>query len=118
MTEQNKLIIALDFDDTYTANEKLWQAFILLCAYNKNIEVILCTYRHPVEDYDPRFDDLKRLGVQCYFTDGKAKKLFLEERGVSVNIWIDDRPKTVYEDSAWGQASPELAAWREANRAA
>jgi hypothetical protein len=110
----DNLILALDFDDTYTANPELWDSFIIL-SQMCNTEVVIATYRHEVEDADPALDRIKRLGTRCYFTDGKAKKPFLEALGVNVNIWIDDRPQTVYMDSAWAQNSPELHAWREAN---
>jgi hypothetical protein len=115
--EANPIVIALDYDETYTAAPKLWDAFILLAAYNKDIKVLLCTYRHPVHDYHKDFDHLKKLGIECYFSDGLAKKPFMEKQGINVNIWIDDRPTAILQDSAWGQGSPELHAWREENKA-
>jgi hypothetical protein len=108
------MIIALDYDETYTADKDLWDEFISQSVHRGH-EVVLATYRHPVHDYNTDFDHLKNMAIKCYFTDGKAKKQFLEDLGVTVNVWIDDRPKTVYEDSAWGVDSPELHAWRKDN---
>jgi len=108
--------IALDFDATYTLDHELWDQFIRM-AELRGVQVILATYRHEVHDAHPLIDSLKER-IPVYFTDGKAKKPFLEALGIVVDVWIDDRPMTILEDSAWGQDSPELAAWREANAAA
>lgn len=108
--------IALDFDQTYTLDPQFWNDFIEL-AHDSLVEVILVTYRHEVHDSHPLIDNLRER-IPVYFTDGLAKKPFLEKLGIVVDVWIDDRPLTVTEDSTWGQDSPELAAWREANAAA
>jgi len=108
--------IALDFDATYTLDPRMWEEFISLSVQHGHT-IILATYRHEVHDAHPLIDELKKI-IPVYFTDGKAKKPFLEALGIVVDVWIDDRPMTIVEDSAWGQDSPELAAWREANAAA
>lgn len=105
------MLLALDFDETYTKAPSFWDDFTAM-ARDQGHEVIMATYRHPVADWHPLMEDID---MEIYFTDGKAKKPFLAERDVHPDIWIDDRPLTVVEDSAWGQDSPELAAWREAN---
>lgn len=107
--------IALDFDATYTLDPEFWDAFIWLIRATGH-EVILATYRHEVHDAHPLIDELKKI-IPVHFTDGKAKKPFLEALGIVVDVWVDDRPMTILEDSAWGVDSPELAAWREANKA-
>jgi hypothetical protein len=106
--------IALDFDATYTLDPEFWDGFIS-SAFDQGHYVLLATYRHPHLDAHPLLDKLKEK-ITCYFTDGKAKKPYLEERGIVVDVWIDDRPLTVLEDSAWGVDSPELHAWRDQNR--
>lgn len=106
--------LALDFDATYTLDPDFWDEFIGN-AEAVGHKVILATYRHEVHDAHPLIDALT---IPVYFTDGQAKKPFLEKLGIVVDVWIDDRPMTIIEDSAWGQDSPELAAWRAANAAA
>ena len=108
--------LALDFDATYTLDPAFWNEFIGN-AQGSGHEVILATYRHEVHDAHYLIDNLKGI-IPVYFTDGQAKKPFLEKLGIVVDVWIDDRPYTIVEDSAWGQDSPELAAWRAANAAA
>lgn len=107
--------LALDFDATYTLDPYFWDRFIKFSKDNGH-EVVLATYRHEVHDAHTLLDNLKHF-IPVYFTDGKAKKPFLEALGITVDVWIDDRPLTILEDSAWGVDSPELAAWREANKA-
>lgn len=109
------MIIAYDFDETYNKYPSFFDD-VLDVALSWGHTVILATYRHPVEDYDPLFERLETLGVKIYCTDGKAKKPWLEERGIKVDIWIDDNPKSIIEDSAWKHDSPELHAWREENK--
>lgn len=106
--------IALDFDKTYNIAPKFWDNFIDISVGN-GFEVILATYRHPTEDWDPLMDDLQKK-IPLYFTDGKAKKPFLEALGIEVDVWVDDNPKSITDDSAWAPESPELHAWREANK--
>lgn len=104
--------IALDFDKTYNIAPDFWDTFINM-SQESGHEVILATYRHKEYDWDPLLDDLD---IPMYFTDGKAKKPFLEELGITVDIWIDDNPYSVIDDSAWLPDSPELHAWRVENQ--
>lgn len=107
------MIIALDFDETYNARPDMFDDLIEVFLMYKDTQIILVTYRHETIDYDPLFDRLKKQNVLVYCTDGKAKKKFMEDLGIKVDIWIDDNPRSVLEDSAWKHDSPELHAWRE-----
>lgn len=107
------MLIALDFDETYNKDPVLWDEFIST-ANALGSKVILATYRHETLDPDPLIDELKKW-IDCYFTDGKAKRPFLEALGIKVDVWIDDNPFSITQDSAWKHDSPELHAWREAN---
>jgi hypothetical protein len=108
------MIIALDFDDTYNKSPMLWDTLIEN-AQDQGHEIILATYRHETLDSDPLIDELIEWGIPCYFTDGKAKRPFLLGLGIKVDVWIDDNPFSITQDSAWTHDSPELHAWREAN---
>ena len=110
------MIIALDFDKTYDSDPDTFNYLIDTFQAMRH-EVILATYRHPEYDYHPLFADLEDMGVEIYCTDGKAKKPFLEKLGISVDIWIDDNPNSITQDSAWAPDSPELHAWREEQKA-
>jgi len=106
------MIIALDFDETYNRDYDMFDR-IAEIFWDYGHKVILVTYRHETVDYDPLFDHLKEQNVEVYCTDGKAKKKYMEDLGIKVDIWIDDNPRSILEDSAWKHDSPELHAWRE-----
>lgn len=105
-------VIALDFDETYNTVPDMYDEIINVFQ-SWGYKVILATYRHKTIDYDPLFGRLEAQRVSVYCTDGKAKKKYMEDLGINVNIWIDDNPRSVLEDSAWKHDSPELHAWRE-----
>ena len=109
------MIIAYDFDETYNRAPDLFDDILDVIRLHGH-QVIMATYRHPVEDWDPLFDRLSEQKIPLYCTDGKAKGPWLEERGIKVDIWFDDNPKAVLQDSAWKHDSPELHAWREENK--
>lgn len=87
--------IALDYDGTYTADPALWDSFIA-AARARMHQVHLVTMRSSCEPV--------RLGAEVdriHYTDRKAKRPFMQERGIAVQIWIDDMP-----DFIIGPAAP------------
>lgn len=88
------LIIAIDFDDTFTADEHLWAAFIH-SALKKSHTVYCVTSRR---DSDNSLKEIKnrfsvhRIEIQVVFCNLKSKLQTMEDRGIKVNIWIDDAP--------------------------
>lgn len=89
------MIIALDYDKTYTASPKLWDAFIDLCTNNGH-RVVCITMRYPEEAIKIKNE------TQCvdiYYTSRKAKKPWAEAMGIPVAIWIDDNPGWLFEDA-------------------
>lgn len=105
--------IALDFDSTYTADPYLWDLFIAGCR-DLGHEVRIVTAR------DERFDRTAALveleqRVPVVYCRGVAKKWFMTHfgEGFSPDIWIDDRPESIFTNSEF--APDKLAEWR-ANR--
>lgn len=102
--------IALDYDKTYTLDKWFWNAVIDLAADDGH-EVRIVTYRDPVKDnIDKEVPD-----CPVIYTDGVAKKFYCQwfaddKKGWMPDVWIDDRPETVWENS---KATPEiLENWR------
>ncbi len=86
--------IALDYDDTYTADPDLWTAFIYI-ARSSGHQVTFVTYRHePDEGHSDQNDDVKEaaksLGIDVVFTHGQQKAGCFY-----ADIWIDDMPLTI-----------------------
>jgi hypothetical protein len=89
------MLIALDYDGTYTADPGLWNHFVDV-ARRRNHEVHIVTMRAESEPV--------RLGCtvdRVHYTDRKAKRPYMEARGLTVQIWIDDMP-----DFILGSAAP------------
>jgi hypothetical protein len=90
------MIIALDFDDTYTADAKLWEQFISL-AESAGHRVVMVTCRR---DTDENREEclIQSLPTHAhYFTGLSPKRWFMEQRGVKVDIWVDDMPESIKE---------------------
>lgn len=87
------MIIALDYDKTYTADIRLFKDFIDL-AIDSGHSVICLTMRYPTEP----INDMPK-GIKIYYTSRKAKKKWADENGIVVDIWIDDKPAWLFEDA-------------------
>jgi hypothetical protein len=88
------LIIALDYDGTYTADASLWEAFVEL-AINRGHEVHLVTMRYKNEPVS-----VTPLITAIHYTDRKAKRPYMQERGYNVQVWIDDTPEFIITSAA------------------
>lgn len=89
------MIIALDYDKTYTADPELWDIFIAN-AIAKGHSVICITMRYPNEQINGMYNDRMRI----IYTSRKAKLIYAKEHDIPVDIWIDDRPAWLFDDAA------------------
>jgi hypothetical protein len=81
------MLIALDYDKTYTADPALWDNFIQF-AHHRGHEVRIVTMRNADTE---RIADI---GVSVTYTDRKAKRNFIKP-----DIWIDDSPAWIFQDA-------------------
>ncbi|MCW5156378.1 HAD family hydrolase [Burkholderia cenocepacia] len=88
--------VALDFDGTFTEDPEAWHVVIDLFL-KRGHSVFLVTMRHPNEANRAMKDLAKKITV--IFTSRQAKKKFVEEQGIKINVWIDDNPHWILEDS-------------------
>lgn len=84
------MIIALNYDGTYTKDIAFWDAFIANAAVAGH-RVVCVTQR----------GDKFPIKVPCevLYTNGCAKKDAAIDAGIYVNWWIDDNPRSVFEDA-------------------
>ena len=80
------MFIALDYDKTYTADPILWDGFIKF-AKDRGHAVKIVSMRYPSEP-------IESAPVEVLYTSRKAKASC-----VQADIWIDDSPQWVYQDS-------------------
>lgn len=85
------MIIALDYDKTYTADKELWNTFIN-AAIKRGHKIICITMRRFPEE------QIKDMPLDIVYTDRRAKKKYADENGIAVDIWIDDKPGWIMED--------------------
>lgn len=91
-----QLIVSIDFDDTFSTNPIVWLRVVLLLK-NSGFNVVCCTSRYENE-YPEDLDILINNGIDVYYTGRKAKDEFLQEKGIKVDIWIDDNPFAILND--------------------
>lgn len=83
--------VAIDYDDTYTLNPKLFESIAQFFALHE-FEVLIVTYRPtsvPIECVTT---------IPVHYTDGRAKDKFMRSLGINIDVWIDDSPITVVQD--------------------
>lgn len=102
--------IALDYDQTYTADPKLWNNFID-DATSKGHDVRIVTHRH--HEHDNILNEFPDIKLEIIYTDGVAKKWYCEHRGDywTPDVWIDDKPKGIFENGPLTQEQVEE--WRK-----
>lgn len=90
------MLIALDYDGTFTADPEYWIQIIDL-TLRRGHEMVLATMRHEheLDDIDPRL----KSRMQIVPTGRKAKKKALSLRGIEPDIWIDDTPEWLFTDA-------------------
>ena len=97
-------MIALDYDGTYTADPEMWLAFVIL-ARQRGHNVLLVTMRYPNEG-NSICEQLKLAVNGIIFTSRKAKVPYMEALCVKVDMWIDDQPRWLLNDSAFVNQTP------------
>jgi hypothetical protein len=90
------MIIALDYDDTYSAAPELWDEFIDACE-RRGHDVICVSCRRDTDENREECKIAKLVHHAHYFTALSPKRWFMEQRGIKVDVWIDDLPECVKE---------------------
>ncbi|MFW3388087.1 UNVERIFIED_CONTAM: hypothetical protein RF648_19040 [Kocuria sp. CPCC 205274] len=93
-TQFTKLNIALDYDDTYTANKAMWHGIVRLMEYYGNdVRFVTARFETP-NGYsnDEIVSDAERLGIPIIYCNGVQKATRCDDVGFNVDIWIDDFP--------------------------
>lgn len=92
------MILALDYDDTYTRDPQMWNDIIGIMQHNGHT-VYCVTMRAPAEGRAVR-EALESRVDGIFFTERRAKRDFMSARGINVDVWIDDSPAWVLMDAA------------------
>lgn len=93
------LNIAIDYDDTFTADPAAIAALAnLMRGYGHHVMLVSCR-RNTEENVDQIMESLHQhhCMMPIYLTGLGAKRPFMEGHAVNVDIWIDDKPESVKE---------------------
>lgn len=85
--------IALDWDGTVTADQKLFAHFAT-AARARGHKVFIVTMRYEHEPVNPEF-----VVDGILYTGRKAKKKFAANAGMLFDIWVDDNPEFLFNDA-------------------
>lgn len=83
--------IALDYDGTYTADPVLWDRFIT-DAKSRGHKITVVTCRRDTEE---NRQEVVVPGCLVLFTNLAAKKWAVEQRGLTIDVWVDDDPNCI-----------------------
>ncbi len=93
------LTIAIDYDDTWTAAPELFRKFHRDALAMPGIRIFVVSSRHCDCDMhtvcENHCDIHEATGRTAILTSGSAKKWFMNQRGIKVDIWIDDCPESI-----------------------
>ncbi len=101
---------ALDYDKTFTADPVLWRAFIRMCKLRGHV-VRIVTARDERHDNTEALFKLER-EIPVIWCRGVAKRWWVKHfhPDFPVDIWIDDKPEAVIENSP--TEPHDLKEWR------
>lgn len=109
-------VIALDYDETYTADPLFWREF-MSSARERGHNVFICTYRDDRFDRTDELDFLEQDDFDVVYTRGVAKRFWCEQFGPGkVDVWIDDEPEAILNNS--NLSVDGLHVWRGGNKIA
>ncbi len=88
------MVISFDYDNTITAAKHKMLMLMALCN-EFGWDVYVCSGRLHTDGEE--LDWLKELDfVQgVYTTDYQNKRQFMEEKGIHVDVWVDDVPESI-----------------------
>ena len=92
------MLIALDYDDTFTRDPDGWLEFVKLMKARGH-QFVGATMRYPGEasGMDERYESVCQ---KLYFTGRKAKRSYLADVGVFPHVWVDDTPEWISTNAA------------------
>lgn len=86
--------IALDFDDTFTADPELWADFVNVAKGRGHIIYCVTARRNTAEniaEITAQFTEYM-IDIPIIFSNLKSKLQTVQEYGIRIDIWIDDAP--------------------------
>jgi hypothetical protein len=83
--------IAIDYDDTFTADPDLWDSFIKWAMLRGHCVVCITARQKTLENQEELGQALPS-GVVAHFSYDEPKSDYAKRNGIPVDVWIDDMP--------------------------
>jgi acid phosphatase class B len=94
------MILAIDYDNTYTAAPELWEQVIKL--FQDAGHTVICITGRTDNMAQPVLDTIGKL-VPVIFAGKDWKRDAAKKHGYKVDVWIDDVPEMVGKQHLFGQ---------------
>lgn len=92
-----KKVLAFDYDGTISIDKEFWLKFAAR-AKESGYHVVLATMRYAATESLPT--SVTSVFDEVVYTERRAKREFLSNRGVYPDIWIDDQPEFIVHDAS------------------
>jgi hypothetical protein len=91
--------IGLDYDDTFTRDPIGWTAVVKLLV-SRGHTVMIVTWRDEDEAVEVTCEmNYWQVPVDgIYATDRKAKEKFMYDKGIRIDVWVDDQVGSILHD--------------------
>lgn len=98
------MIIAIDYDDTYTRDPMMWNDILQNMQDHGHLVYGVTGRAYQDDGMDDLHSQYCELTSDVYFTNGKAKRQFMADQGIHIDVWIDDSPEFILNDAVSEQA--------------
>lgn len=88
------LTIAIDFDNTFTADPDLWSTFIASAQQHGHTVICVSARRNELSHRQELAFALPER-VPILLSYGEPKRMYAAKQGYVVDIWIDDCPEAI-----------------------
>lgn len=90
--------VALDWDDTYTRDPQMWNDIIGIMQHAGH--TVYCVTMRAAAEGRAVKEALESRVDGIFFTARRAKRDFMNSRGINIDVWIDDSPAFVLMNAA------------------
>lgn len=94
------MIIAIDFDKTWTADPELWRMFVT-SARKRGHNCIIATGRKACSEDMKKYN--LHYNIEVIYCGGEYKEKVCRREGWKVDVWIDDMPSMIQESLIIGK---------------
>lgn len=88
------LTVAIDFDETYTADTQAWAEVIRVLQRSGHVVICVSARRNDIRHRQHLENSLPD-GVCVLLSYDEPKRSYAKKQGYDVDIWIDDTPEAI-----------------------